>query len=167
MVRQQGVYKKIPLQYISQNLEPSKIKIEGLRIWLSNNFLSDSFEPSFSVFRGNIVVNKPKSRISKHVFQENKARQIFQKTNTHTCTYQGVRNVRFFWKFGVLYFLETIVLRFALLSYYQRYFRDVPKFSQKFWKVILVGSNLLKLNVVATSVFLKNFLKFSGWSFIR
>ena len=113
MVRQQGVYKKIPLQYISQNLEPSKIKIEGLRIWLSNNFWSDSFEPSFSVFRGNIVVNKPKSRISKHVFQENKARQIFQKTIisypvicTHTCTYQGVRNVRFLENLACFIFLN-------------------------------------------------------------
>ena len=113
MVRQQGVYKKIPLQYISQNLEPSKIKIEGLRIWLSNNFWSDSFEPSFSVFRGNIVVNKPKSRISKHVFQENKARQIFQKTIisypvicTHTCTYQGVRNVRFLENLACFIFLK-------------------------------------------------------------
>ena len=46
--------------------------------------------------------NKAKGRISKQVFQENKARQIFRKTNisyplirTRTCAYQGVRNVRF------------------------------------------------------------------------
>ena len=45
---------------------------------------------------------KAKGRISKRVFQENKARKIFQKTNisyplisTRTCAYQGVRNVRF------------------------------------------------------------------------
>ena len=49
-----------------------------------------------------IVGNKAKGRISKRVFQENKARQIFQRTNisypmihTRTCAYQGVRNVRF------------------------------------------------------------------------
>ena len=45
---------------------------------------------------------KAKGRISKRVFQENKGRQIFRKTNisypqirTRTCAYQGVRNVRF------------------------------------------------------------------------
>ena len=43
-----------------------------------------------------------KGRISKRVFQENKARQIFRKTNifyplicTRTCAYQGVKNVCF------------------------------------------------------------------------
>ena len=48
------------------------------------------------------VGNKAKGRISKRVFQENKARQIFLKTNifypltrTRTCAYQGVKNVRF------------------------------------------------------------------------
>ena len=56
-----------------------------------------------------IVGNKAKGRISKRVFQENKGRQIFQRTNisypmihTRTCAYQGVRNVRFFGKFGEL-----------------------------------------------------------------
>ena len=49
-----------------------------------------------------VVGKKAKGRISKRVFQENKARQIFRKTNisnpmirTGTCAYQGVRNVRF------------------------------------------------------------------------
>ena len=48
------------------------------------------------------VGNKPKGRISKRMFEENKARQIFRKMNisnplihTHTCAYQGVRNVHF------------------------------------------------------------------------
>ena len=36
-----------------------------------------------------------------------------------TCAYQGARNVRFFGKFGVLCFLETLVLRFAFLRYYR------------------------------------------------
>ena len=46
--------------------------------------------------------NKAKWRISKWVFQENKACQIFRKTNishslirTHKYAYQGTRNVRF------------------------------------------------------------------------
>ena len=54
------------------------------------------------------VSNKPKGRISKPVFQENKAHQIFRKKKTfltpwyadvrirrRTCAYQGVRNVCF------------------------------------------------------------------------
>ena len=46
------------------------------------------------------VGNKAKGRISKQVFHENKARQIFPKNehflprHAHTCAYQGVRNVR-------------------------------------------------------------------------
>ena len=61
--------------------------------------------PSFQetgVFIFLIVSNKAKGRISKLVLQENKARQIFQKTNIsytliriHTTAYLGVRNVRF------------------------------------------------------------------------
>ena len=44
--------------------------------------------------------NKAKGRISKGMFQENKARQIFRKMNIsypliRTRTYQGVRSVRF------------------------------------------------------------------------
>ena len=48
------------------------------------------------------VGNKVKGRISERVFQENKARQVFWKTNIfyplirkRTCVYQRVKNVRF------------------------------------------------------------------------
>ena len=52
-----------------------------------------------------IVGNKTKRRISKQMFQENKARQYFRKTNIR-CVYQGLQNVSFsknltcfvFWK---------------------------------------------------------------------
>ena len=61
----------------------------------------------------NIVGNKVKGRISKLVFQENKARQIFRKTNisyllirTRTCAYQGVRNVRFSENLACFIFLK-------------------------------------------------------------
>ena len=104
-----------------------------------------------------IVGNKAKGRISKRVFRENKARQIFLKTNisyslTRTRSLSipleninvlflypsgflmfsgGIERERmrirgyfrkssFFGKFGVLCFLETPVLRSALLAYYQR-----------------------------------------------
>ena len=65
------------------------------------------------------VDNKAKGRISKQVFQENKARQTFWKkehflppdTHTYVCS--------FFGKSGMLYFLETPILRFAFLPYYR------------------------------------------------
>ena len=53
-------------------------------------------------FARKFVGNKAKVQISKRVFQENKASQIFQKTHisyplirTRKCAYQGVRNVSF------------------------------------------------------------------------
>ena len=77
---------------------------------------------------GNYFVgNMAKGRISKRVFQENKAHQIFRETNisyslirTCTCTCRG-KKCSFFGKFGMLCFLETPVLRFALLQYYRRF----------------------------------------------
>ena len=78
------------------------------------------------------VSNKPKGRISKPVFQENKAHQIFRKKNisyslirrrmytqTYVCV-SGSKKCLFFGKFGEFCFLETPVLRFALLPYYRR-----------------------------------------------
>ena len=51
-----------------------------------------------------VVGNKARGRISKRLFEENKARQVFRKTNisyslvhTRTYAYQGVKNIRF-WK---------------------------------------------------------------------
>ena len=54
------------------------------------------------------VGNKAKGRISNQVFQENKARQIFRKTNI---SYHLIRT---------RCFLETPGLRFALLPYYRQ-----------------------------------------------
>ena len=78
-------------------------------------------EKSMDSFVGNMA----KGRISKRVFQENKARQIFQKTNhSYPLIYLRVRirgkKCSFFGRFGVLSFIETPVLRFALLPYYRR-----------------------------------------------
>ena len=75
------------------------------------------------------VDNKAKRWISKRVFQENKARQVFRKTKIPTpwyahvrrCAYQGVR------KFGVLCFLETPVLIFVFLPYYGRLLVEIYK----------------------------------------
>ena len=64
--------------------------------------LSKVCQGSYWSISAHIVGNKAKGQISKRVFQENKASQIFQKTNisyflirTRTCAYQGVRNICF------------------------------------------------------------------------
>ena len=76
------------------------------------------------------IRNKAKGRISKRVFQESKACQNFRKTNisyprdTHTYVcISGGKKCLFSGNFGVLCFLETPVLRFALLPYYRRFQR--------------------------------------------
>ena len=60
-----------------------------------------------------LVGNKAKGRISKPVFQENKAHQTFRKVNisyplicTRTFVYQGVRNVRFSENLACFVFLK-------------------------------------------------------------
>ena len=70
------------------------------------------------------VVNKAKGRISKPVCQENKAGRIFRKTNISYMCVSGKKKCSFFEKFGVLCFLVTPVLKFALLPYYQRIQRN-------------------------------------------
>ena len=68
------------------------------------------------------VDNKAKGRILKRVFQENKASQIFRKTNiSHVRVYIRGLECSFCGKFGVLCLLETPALRLALLPYYQRH----------------------------------------------
>ena len=81
--------------------------------------------------------NKAKGRISKRVFQENKARQIFRKTNisyplirTRTYCWFFGKKCWLFGKFGVLCFLVTTVLRFVLLLYYRRSKMEVLKTSK-------------------------------------
>ena len=60
-----------------------------------------------------MVSNKAKGRISKWVFQENKAHQVFRKTNisyplisTRMSAYQGVINVRFSENLACFVFLK-------------------------------------------------------------
>ena len=66
-----------------------------------------------SQHKDKFVGNKAKGWISKRVFQENKASQIFLKTNIsypliriRTCAYQGVRNVRFLENLACFVFLK-------------------------------------------------------------
>ena len=58
---------------------------------------------------------------------------------TRTCAYQGVKNVLFFGKFGVLCFLETPILRFALLPYCQQNvigkYRNIGPTSRSSWSL--------------------------------
>ena len=60
------------------------------------------YKKRFRLFFHYFVGNKAQARISRRVFQDNKAHQIFRKTNisyplirARTCAYQGVRSVRF------------------------------------------------------------------------
>ena len=106
------------------------------------------YNVNFSVFPKNIflphfVGNKAEGRISKLVFQENKAR---------TCAYRGrgrggVRNVRFYGKFDVHCFLERPVLRFALLPYYRRFQEVAFNFRMYlyFWRISVIYSRLIKI----------------------
>ena len=70
-------------------------------------------------------VIRRKGESQKGCFKKTKHVKFPGKTNisnplvrTRTCAYLGIRNVRFFGKFDVFCFLETPVLRFALLPYY-------------------------------------------------
>ena len=60
------------------------------------------FDLNIKLYFSEVVDDEAKGWISKPVFQENKARQIFRKTDisyllihTHTCAYQRIRNVCF------------------------------------------------------------------------
>ena len=83
-----------------------------------------------------LVGNESIGQISKHVFQENKAPQIFLKTSIFSPWYVHVRvrikgkKCLFFGKLGVFCFLETHVLRFDLLPYYRRTTQWVKTFPQ-------------------------------------
>ena len=93
----------------SSDCFPTSVKrteIQATAIWSNMSWL-------FPNSNLHSVGNKVKGRISKRVFQENKARQIFQKTNisyplirTRTCAYQGVRNVRFSENLACFVFLK-------------------------------------------------------------
>ena len=77
------------------------------------------------IFILDIVGNKPKGRISNWVFQETKhakfsEKQAFLAHLIRTCSYQVVRNVCFSGNLARC-FIETPVLRFALLPYYRRH----------------------------------------------
>ena len=76
-----------------------------------NNY---TFRDLMANTRPQIVGNKAKGRISKRVFQESKACQ------NCVSRVSGGKKYLFFRNFGVLCFLETPGLRFALLPYYRR-----------------------------------------------
>ena len=133
--------------------------------------------------KSQIVGNKAKAWISKWVLQENKAHQIFRKTNIFyplicTCVYQGVKNVCFSENLACFFFLETPVLRFTLLPYYQwnficfyaqfyqnfRLFYDVWLYFMPFLCLPYTKQNLRQnstplVNVTSVSVPMQNCLK--------
>ena len=89
--------------------ESVSINVTGCKIDKSDteNLLVIKFDKKLSFDGHNIIGIKAKGRVSKRVFQENKACQIFRKTNisyplirTRTFAYQGVRNVTFWGTFA-------------------------------------------------------------------
>ena len=95
----------------------------------NKNILS-IFDKYMECHESQFVGSKTKGRISKRVLQENKARQIVQKTKAFyplirasRCAYEGVRDCFFSRKFGVLCFLVKSVLTFALLPYCRQILR--------------------------------------------
>ena len=103
---------------------PYELAIKNYRAVVTTSDSYDSYAQQVRYFIG----IKAKGRISNRMFQENKARQIFQKTNiSYHLIHVRVRvrnegkKCSFFGKFGVLCFLETPVLRFVLLPYYQQF----------------------------------------------
>ena len=80
---------------------------------------------SKTITKNNSLVIRQKGESQSGCFKKTK-RAEFSKISisypiirTRTCAYYGIRNGNF-GKFGVLYFLETPVLRFAFLPYYRR-----------------------------------------------
>ena len=98
-----------------------------------------------SEMQGNVKANL-EGRISKRVFQGNKARIVFRKTNisyplirTRTCCVSGGKKCSFLRKFEMLCFVETSVSRFALLPLASKYV--VPSYvhcrtSRSFFRVL-------------------------------
>ena len=88
-------------------------KSPGVKIDDINDYIKPFITSGLIFIPPEFVGNKPKGRISKRVFQENKAAQIFRKTNIsypliRTCSgaYQGVRNVRFLENLTCFVFLK-------------------------------------------------------------
>ena len=89
----------------------AKIASQTVASKLNEEFISICTESKSSCCK--FVDNTAKGQISRWVFQEKKVRQIFRKTNisyplihTHTCSYQGVRNVRFLENLTCFVFLK-------------------------------------------------------------
>ena len=102
-------YQHLKMKGLFLSKEMLKPRDKICKIGLKDAFSKDE---SFFVTALQVVGNKVKRRISNRVFQENKARQIFRKTNISyplicgcSCVYQGVRILE---KLGVLCFLETV-----------------------------------------------------------
>ena len=84
-------------------------------------------------------------------FKKTKLTKFSEKTFLTPCAYQGVRNICFFRKFGMLCFLETPVLKLVLLPYYRRSF------------VLAAKSAFLKIGIDEND---GAYLRFLGFHFV-
>ena len=79
--------------------------------------MEEKYLSTSSIFRNvTPTIIRQKGESQNGCFKKNKARQIFRKTNI---SYPLIRTHT--WESGVLCFLVTPILRFALLPYYRRY----------------------------------------------
>ena len=94
-------------------------------ILLQNNLKIDFYHPYpvyFEIANLSVIRQKGKSQngCNKRTKHAKFSEKHFLPPDTYICDVSGGKKCLFFGKFGVLYFLVTSVLRFALLLYHRR-----------------------------------------------
>ena len=99
-----------------------KIKATILQLWAlkATGILSNMEVLNSSLIRRKSESQNGRFKKTKHAKFSEKTNISYTPIRARTWAYQGVRNFRFFGRFGVLRFLETPVLRLGLLPYYRR-----------------------------------------------
>ena len=107
------------------------------------------------------------------MFQKNQARQSFRitkisypliRTRTYLCV-SGGKKCSFFGKFGVLCFLETRILRFALLPYYQQTLVSILAYMLKGYIYLSLLKCLHSQSPQCQSIRKETGFKFFPWHF--
>ena len=107
--RRRSVFSTMWLWILVEEYKHLRLRMTPFFSFENNLFLEEYFgrdKDGYKRYYFDFVGNKVKGQISKWVFQENKACQIFRKTNI---SYFLIRSKKcpFFGKFDVLCFLET------------------------------------------------------------
>ena len=106
--------------WISSEIADHVLTARNLSFILSKNDwqMSVFYLWSFLRLYINLLVIWQKDESQNGCFKKTKYAKFSEKRTLRTCAYQGFKKYSFFGKFGMLCFLETRVLRFALLPYY-------------------------------------------------